>query len=143
MKSPGFSDFRPYKSTFEEYLSSGLGLHLYQLEIDSYQWQKGPRLGMNLKLFPVYEVNNQTSNTFNRSEVQRIMGMFTAWEIPDSELFGPYELLKFTLLDPYQEGSCLNPYSICFSTEFYQIKVKLILKCETCLCYCQPRNATE
>lgn len=99
LKSPGFSDFVPYKSEFERYLSSGLVLHQYQLEIVTFAWEKGPRLGMNLKLFPVY-VENST-HTFNTSEVRRITNLFTGWNIPDSELFGPYELIKFTLLGPY------------------------------------------
>ncbi|KAH7542848.1 hypothetical protein FEM48_Zijuj02G0118500 [Ziziphus jujuba var. spinosa] len=105
LKSPGFSDFRTYRSTFENYLTWGLDLHLYQLEIYSFRWQKGPRLEMYLKLFPVFGVNvvnNQTTHTFNDSEVQRIRNKYTSWKIPDSELFGPYELLNFTLLGPYQ-----------------------------------------
>lgn len=114
LKSPGFSDFPPYQSTFEEYLSSGLKLNLYQLEIAFLQWEKGPRLEMDLKIFPVYEVDNQTSHIFNRTERLRIMGMFTSWTIPDRDLFGPYELLGFTLLQPYQEGLSLKPYSMSF-----------------------------
>ncbi|KAK8515796.1 hypothetical protein V6N12_075817 [Hibiscus sabdariffa] len=39
------------------------------------------------------------------SEVQRIRGMFTGWLIPDSDIFGPYELLNFTLLDIYRDVS--------------------------------------
>ncbi|CAB4312324.1 unnamed protein product [Prunus armeniaca] len=101
LKSPGFSDFRPYKSTFEEYLTSGLDLSLDQLDLTSFVWEKGPRLRMNLKLFPVY-VNNSSSHTFNKSEVQRIMAKFTSWKIPDSDVFGPYELIDFILLDPYK-----------------------------------------
>ena len=95
---------------------------------------------MHLKLFPVYEVNNQTSHIFNMSEVQRLKSLFTSWGIHHSDLFGPYELLQFSLLGPYQEGLCLNPYSICFSREFYQIKVELNSKCETLLLAIQEHN---
>ncbi|PKA61797.1 putative LRR receptor-like serine/threonine-protein kinase [Apostasia shenzhenica] len=91
LKSPGFFDFRPYKNDFQVYLTSGLQLALYQVVLDSFMWTDGPRLRMNLKLFP----NN--TNLFNDSEVVRIRGMFTGWVIPDSEIFGPYELLNFTL----------------------------------------------
>ncbi|KAK9933598.1 hypothetical protein M0R45_020788 [Rubus argutus] len=102
LKSPGFSDFRPYKSTFEEYLTSSLDLNLGQLDIASYVWENGPRLSMSLKLFPAYgapTANN--SHFFDTSEVQRILGEFTSWKIPDVGLFGPYDLLQITLLDPY------------------------------------------
>jgi hypothetical protein len=102
LKSPGFMDFRPYISQFEEYLSSGLDLHFYQLDIGSPEWEEGPRLKMFLSLFPAYIDGN--SSTFNKSEVLRIKSMFTGWKIPDSDIFGPYELLKFTLLDPYKDG---------------------------------------
>ncbi|XP_043697922.1 probable LRR receptor-like serine/threonine-protein kinase At1g06840 isoform X2 [Telopea speciosissima] len=95
LKSPGFSDFRPYKIMFDEYMSSGLNLALYQVVIDTFIWEEGPRLKMNLKLFPV-------NYTFNTSEIKRIRGMFTGWKIPDSDIFGPYELLNFTLLGPYK-----------------------------------------
>ncbi|PWA71814.1 leucine-rich repeat protein kinase family protein [Artemisia annua] len=100
LKSPGISDFPAYFYSFEVYLTSGLKINQYQLDL-TYEWQKGPRLRMYLKIFPVYTVPG--SNTFNRSEVLRIRSMFTQWEIPDSEIFGPYELLNFTLLDPYKD----------------------------------------
>ncbi|XWS71957.1 hypothetical protein CRYUN_Cryun03dG0183200 [Craigia yunnanensis] len=102
LKSPGFSDFIPYISRFEVYLTSGLKLDLHQLYIDSFEWEKGPRLKMYLKLYPLYNASNN-SNMFNRSEVQRIGSMFTGWLIPDSDIFGPYELLNFTLLDIYRD----------------------------------------
>ena len=101
LKSPGFSNFLAYWDTFEYYLTSGLTLNLDQLKIDSVEWEKGPRLKMYLKLFPEF-VND--SHKFNTSEVQRIRGMFTGWNIPDSELFGPYELINFTLSDIYSDG---------------------------------------
>ncbi|KAK1437005.1 hypothetical protein QVD17_02790 [Tagetes erecta] len=108
LKSPGFSDFPAYFYPFEVYLTSGLKINHYQLDL-TYEWQKGPRLRMYLKIFPVYTGND--SNAFNRSEVLRIRKMFTQWEIPDSEIFGPYELLNFTLLDPYKDVIPTSPSS--------------------------------
>lgn len=104
MKSPGFSDFIPYVSEFQEYLTSGLSLDQHQLLIDSFQWQKGPRLRMYLKFFPLYGSNDNNSFIFNRSEVRRIRAMFTGWNIRDEDLFGPYELMDFTLSDVYRDG---------------------------------------
>ncbi|XP_058075294.1 probable LRR receptor-like serine/threonine-protein kinase At1g06840 [Magnolia sinica] len=104
LKSPGFSDFPPYEDPFEVYLTTGLKLDLYQLSIESFFWEEGPRLRMYLKLFPQFGSNQ----TFNGSEIRRIRSMFTGWTIPDSDIFGPYELLDFTLLGPYKneiEGS--------------------------------------
>eukprot|EP00268_Persea_americana_P063301 TRINITY_DN8202_c1_g1_i1.p1 TRINITY_DN8202_c1_g1~~TRINITY_DN8202_c1_g1_i1.p1 ORF type:complete len:948 (-),score=142.16 TRINITY_DN8202_c1_g1_i1:149-2992(-) len=105
LKSPGFSDFLPYVDLFEEYLTSGLKLEIYQLIIDSVIWEEGPRLKMHLKLFPQFSTTNFT---FNVTEIARIRSMFTGWTIPDSDIFGPYELLDFTLLGPY---ASLNPVS--------------------------------
>lgn len=102
LKSPGFTDFRPYKYQFEVYLTNGLDLEIFQLYIDSFIWEEGPRLKMYLKFFPVYI--NTTSHVFNKSEVLRIRSMFTGWKIPDSDIFGPYELLNFTLWGPYEDG---------------------------------------
>lgn len=106
LKSPGFSDFWPYLNQFEEYLTSGLHLYLYQLNIGSPAREVGNRWSMYLRIFPVYTGNS--SNEFNDSEVLRIRSMFTGWKIPDSSIFGPYELLNFTLLDPYKHGSSLK-----------------------------------
>ncbi|KAF0935583.1 hypothetical protein E2562_034977, partial [Oryza meyeriana var. granulata] len=89
LKSPGFWDFVPYEGQFQQYLSSGLSLSLYQLEVSTFMWEEGPRLKMYLKLFP-----NNTAY-FNTSEVSRLRGMFTGWLIGDSDIFGPYELLNF------------------------------------------------
>ncbi|KAK4419825.1 putative LRR receptor-like serine/threonine-protein kinase [Sesamum alatum] len=100
LKSPGFSYFLPYFNTFEENLSSGLGLKRYQLHIDSVAWQKGPRLRMYLKIFPTYK--NESKQLLNRSEVERILSLFSGWRIRDSQVFGPFELLNFTLPEPYE-----------------------------------------
>ena len=100
LKSPGFSDFLPYVNTFKEYLSTGLEMNLSQLEIQSAEWQDGPRIKMDLKIFP----SNVTTKMFNRSEVLWIREMFSGWRIPDSQVFGPYEFLSFTLPPSYDEG---------------------------------------
>ncbi|KAM5560747.1 putative LRR receptor-like serine/threonine-protein kinase [Rosa sericea] len=99
LKSPSFSYFPPYIQQFEEYLTSSLKLEIYQLSISSFVWEKGPRLRMQLKFFPVYGASH--SYTFNASEVLRIRGIFTSWEFRQNDFFGPYELLDFKLLGPY------------------------------------------
>ncbi|KAI3925176.1 hypothetical protein MKW98_009826 [Papaver atlanticum] len=92
LKSPGFSDFRPYEDAFNVDLSSSLSLELYQIPVHSFAWEKGPRLTMHLNLFPNYRVR-----TFNESEIQRIRSLFTGWKIHSSDIFGPYELKNFKL----------------------------------------------
>ncbi|KAK4407627.1 putative LRR receptor-like serine/threonine-protein kinase [Sesamum angolense] len=106
LKSPSFSYFLPYFNTFEENLSSGLGLNLYQLQIDSAAWQKGPRLRMYLKIFPMYA--NKSEQLLNRSEVERILSLFGGWRIRDSQVFGPFEFLNYTLPDPYEDVSRIS-----------------------------------
>ncbi|GLU11965.1 hypothetical protein SLE2022_286800 [Rubroshorea leprosula] len=96
MKSPGISDFIPYKKKFEEFLTQSLHLSIYQLYIYSCAWQ-GPRLGMYLKLYPVYD------HKFNKSEVERIRSLFTGWEFDNSNIFGPCDLINFTLPDVYKD----------------------------------------
>ncbi|WOL14756.1 putative LRR receptor-like serine/threonine-protein kinase [Canna indica] len=108
LKSPGFSNFQPYLLDFEDYLTSGLELSLYQLDIVSAVWEEGPRLKMELKLFP----NNDS--LFNASEVIRIRSMFTGWLISDSDLFGPYELLNFNM--GYYGNALANPSKSGLST---------------------------
>ncbi|KAM3336733.1 hypothetical protein ACQJBY_030637 [Aegilops geniculata] len=89
LKSPGFWDFVPYEAQFQEYLSSGLFLNSYQLEVTTFMWEEGPRLKMTLKLFP------NSTILFNSREVERLRYMFTGWLIADSDIFGPYELINF------------------------------------------------
>lgn len=104
LKSPSFTYFPPYVYPFEEYLTNTLNLELYQLSIDSFAWEKGPRLKMYLKLFPTLN----RSSTFDDSEVRQIRDRFTSWKFPGSDIFGPYELLNFTLLGPYSNRMCLS-----------------------------------
>ncbi|KAL7169457.1 hypothetical protein ACSBR2_034489 [Camellia fascicularis] len=99
LKSPSFSYFSPYVSQFETDLTSSLNLESYQLSIESIVWEEGPRLRMYLKLFP--RIIDDHTHIFNLSEILRIRGRFTSWNFTGSDLFGPYELLNFTLLGPY------------------------------------------
>lgn len=99
LRSPGFSYFPPYFNTFEEYLSSNLKIHPNQISY-TFEWQVGPRILMILKLYPEY-VDDNSSHTFNTSEVQRIRNMFTGWTIPNRDLFGPYDLMDPV---PYNNG---------------------------------------
>ncbi|CAA3025656.1 probable LRR receptor-like serine threonine-kinase At1g06840 isoform X1 [Olea europaea subsp. europaea] len=111
LKSPGFTKFRPYFDKFEHYVSSALDLNIYQFHIDSVAWEKGPRLRMYLKIFPAY-VNNSI-HLFNGSEVLRIHGLFSGWRIHGNAVFGPFELLNFTLLEPYKdEFPSSSPFGI-------------------------------
>lgn len=108
LKSPGFSDFPPYLDRFEVHLTSGLSLYPYQIDVGLPVWEYGPRLRMYLRIFPVYIDN--TSSLFNKSEVLRIWSDFTGWKISDTGIFGPYDLLNFTLLDPYKDGLSRHPF---------------------------------
>ncbi|KAJ9167346.1 hypothetical protein P3X46_022008 [Hevea brasiliensis] len=111
LKSPGFSNFLPYRDAFKEHLTSGLNLELYQLYLENFQWEEGPRLKMQLQLFPVYDASNKSSHVFNASEVLRIMSKFTGWDIHRNETFGPYELLYFPLWEPYNNVFVTSPSS--------------------------------
>jgi len=99
LKSPGFSFFPPYIKMFEDYLTSELNLHLYQLSIASYSWLPGPRLTMNLKIFPPI---NQSVRELNKSEILRIRNRFGGWKFHKSDIFGPYELINITLEEQYE-----------------------------------------
>ncbi|KAK7385633.1 hypothetical protein VNO78_31381 [Psophocarpus tetragonolobus] len=110
LKSPAFSDFRRYMNAFQSMMSKGLKIHINQFYIDSFAWEDGPRLGMNLKLFPIY-VDNRSSHVFNTSEVLRIRNSFIDFDLPTNDLFGPFELLNFILLDPYRDVITTSPSS--------------------------------
>lgn len=100
LRSPSISDFPPYAGRFTYYITSNLDLELYQLVVDSFIWQKGPRLRMFLKFYPL--VGNY-SGEFNASEVQRLMNDIARFTLNTSDIFGPYDLLNFTL-GQYQSG---------------------------------------
>ncbi|XP_062207252.1 probable LRR receptor-like serine/threonine-protein kinase At1g06840 isoform X2 [Phragmites australis] len=91
LKSPGISEFRPYKEAFEINLAHLLDLLVYQLYIERYIWEAGPRLNIHLKLFP------SNTSLFNVSEVVQLRELLAGWQITLADVFGPYELLNFTL----------------------------------------------
>ncbi|KAK4606900.1 hypothetical protein RGQ29_000937 [Quercus rubra] len=106
LKSPGFTDFRPYIDDFEVYMTGGLHLFLNQLDFKNlWAWEEGPRLKITLKFFP------ENTSKFNSSELLRITSNFTSWKIPDSDIFGPYELLGLDLLDVYKSEVGNSPSS--------------------------------
>ncbi|XP_069145284.1 probable LRR receptor-like serine/threonine-protein kinase At1g06840 isoform X6 [Solanum lycopersicum] len=102
LKSPGFRDFRSYMDQFKWYITIGLKLNISQLHLNTFSLEAGPRVKMYLRIFPIFDDNN-SSRLFNKSEVLRLRSMFTGWLIPDNDLFGPYELINFTLLADYRE----------------------------------------
>ncbi|OIW01382.1 hypothetical protein TanjilG_12922 [Lupinus angustifolius] len=51
LKSPSFSYFPTYRTSFQSYITQSLNMDFYQLSIDSYSWEEGPRLNMYLKFF--------------------------------------------------------------------------------------------
>jgi hypothetical protein len=108
LKSPGFSDFRPYVNMFEQYMTTGLEILPYQLYLHSFAWESGPRVRMFLKFFPADADVSNNSFKFNNSEVRRIVDKFTTWSIPLCGLFGPYELLNFNLSSVYIDGLSRN-----------------------------------
>ncbi|KAJ3669098.1 hypothetical protein LUZ60_011048 [Juncus effusus] len=91
LKSPGISDFKPYLTDFDINLTELLNLFAYQAYIERYIWEAGPRISMQLKLYP------SNSSLFNVSEIVRLRRTLAGWEITLSDVFGPYELLNFTL----------------------------------------------
>ncbi|KAK1563430.1 hypothetical protein Q3G72_027440 [Acer saccharum] len=101
LRSPSISNFRPYTDRYQAYLTTSLSLDLYQLSIGSFIWQKGPRLRIYVKFFP--QQSNST-NTFNKSEIQRLRDMIATFSLPPNDIFGPYQLLNFTLLGPYADA---------------------------------------
>ncbi|KAH7434357.1 hypothetical protein KP509_06G014200 [Ceratopteris richardii] len=100
LKSPGFAIFPPYEDGFQVYLSSGLNLSEYQVNVSSFEWEPGPRLRMNLKLFP-----DSTTDEFTEAEVEHLYNTFSTWNIPDNDTFGPYEVLFFNKDFPYNGSS--------------------------------------
>ncbi|KAI9380698.1 hypothetical protein POPTR_016G140101v4 [Populus trichocarpa] len=99
LRSPSISDFQPYKFPFELWITDYLGMNPYQLVVDSFMWEEGPRLRMYLKIFPSF--SNDT-HKFNTSEILQLMDEFATFSFPSDDTFGPYDLLNFTLLGPYK-----------------------------------------
>lgn len=118
LRSPSISDFRPYIGQFETYMAKNLGMDLYQLVIGSFIWQEGPRLRMLLKIFPQYSNN---SNLFNGSEVNRVINLFATFAFNSSDIFGPYDLLNFTLGEPYGNGMCTTSLYLMFDLKIIRL----------------------
>ncbi|KAK2657768.1 hypothetical protein Ddye_010820 [Dipteronia dyeriana] len=102
LRSPSISNFRPYTNEFQAYLTTSLSLDLYQLSIGSFIWQNGSRLRIYVKFFPQY---SNSSSKFNKSEIQRLRDMIATFSLPSSDIFGPYQLLNFTLVGPYADSA--------------------------------------
>jgi len=88
--SPSFSLFDRYESAFVSWISAGLNLTQLQVFLRSYMWQEGPQLVLTILLFP-----DKNRTRFADAEFDRLYNSFTQGQIPDSKLFGPYELLSF------------------------------------------------
>ncbi|KAJ6708481.1 LEUCINE-RICH REPEAT PROTEIN KINASE FAMILY PROTEIN [Salix viminalis] len=101
LRSPSISDFQPYKFPFKHWITSNLRLNPYQLVIDSFIWDEGPRLRMYLKIFPPF---SKDTSQFNTSDIQHLMDQFATFSLTGDDNFGPYDLLNFTLLGPYKNG---------------------------------------
>ncbi|MCE3052179.1 hypothetical protein HAX54_051755 [Datura stramonium] len=100
LRSPSISDFPPHYSDFEQWITNGVNMSLYQLYIHSVAWQSGPRLRVFLKIFPP-RINDSRTNDFgkfNDSEVERIANKFATFNLTGSDIFGPYDLLNFTAM---------------------------------------------
>lgn len=100
LKSPGFAVYPPYETMFESYMSSQLNFSLYQVNASDFTWEPGPRLGLDIKLFP-----SKNAYQFNESEVSLLFETFTNWKIGDNNTFGPYEVLYFEIGFPYNLSS--------------------------------------
>jgi hypothetical protein len=115
LRSPSISDFQPYKFPFELWITDYLGMNPYQLVVDSFMWEEGPRLRMYLKIFPSF--SNDT-HKFNTSEILQLMDEFATFSFPSDDTFGPYDLLNFTLLGPYKNGMSLELHVFHFKHQF-------------------------
>ncbi|KAJ6365849.1 hypothetical protein OIU76_030598 [Salix suchowensis] len=106
--SPSISDFPPYKIPFKHWITSNLRLNPYQLVIDSFIWDEGPRLRMYLKIFPPF---SKDTSQFNTSDIKHLMDRFATFSLTGDDNFGPYDLLNFTLLGPYKNVIPKHPKS--------------------------------
>lgn len=101
LRSPSFSDFRPYTVAYMLDVASNLGINLYQLSIESFSWQSGPRLAINMKVFP--DLNSK----FNTTELPRIVDFFATFSLDTDDSLGPYEIIYINLLGPYKDGNSI------------------------------------
>ncbi|RVW30374.1 putative LRR receptor-like serine/threonine-protein kinase [Vitis vinifera] len=87
LKSPSFSYFIPYESPFEKYVTSVLNMELYQLHIDSFFWEEGPRLRMHFKLFQHTIITHSIQVRFCELEASLHHGTFLAMTFLDHMSF--------------------------------------------------------
>ncbi|KAL1197155.1 putative LRR receptor-like serine/threonine-protein kinase [Cardamine amara subsp. amara] len=92
LRTPSFSDFRPYRVAYMLDVAStaNLGINSYQISIESFSWQLGPRLSMDMKIFPEY---NDLIRKFNTTEAQRIVDFFATFTLDTDDSLGPYEII--------------------------------------------------
>lgn len=103
LKSPEFTYFPPLENDFINYFSDGLRVFPYQVNISDFKVEPGPRLRMNIKLFPNYPLQK-----FNDTEVLRLYSTLSDWSFSDSPIFGPTELLYFSIFYPYNLTSLMT-----------------------------------
>lgn len=96
LKSPSFAIYQPYETAFQSYLSASTNLANYQVNASVFKWEPGPRLSLIIKLFP----SNDTVQ-FSDWDVLRLYNQFATWNFPDNKTFGPYEMIAFDILFPY------------------------------------------
>ncbi|MCO5575715.1 hypothetical protein L7F22_029518 [Adiantum nelumboides] len=96
LKSPSFAIYEPYKPLLEAYLANSTNLSSYQVNASVFRWAPGPRLNINLKLFP-----DRNTSEFSGTEVTRLYNQFATWSFPETTIFGPYEMIAFDLKFPY------------------------------------------
>lgn len=103
--SPSFTLFDRYDTAFVSYLSAGLNLTQLQVVLRDYTWQPGPRLAMTILLFPPTNVTR-----FVESEFNRLYTSLSGWLIPESDVFGPFELTTFEPRSTLQVGRSGSTY---------------------------------
>ena len=108
LRSPSMSHFRPYIDQFKDYITSQLEMDLYQLDVANFTWVTGPKLILFLKLFP--PIRN-TSNKFSAYEMINLTTKFYTLDLPLDNFFGPYDLINFSFIGPYENGMSLEFYS--------------------------------
>ncbi|KAK7845705.1 putative lrr receptor-like serine/threonine-protein kinase, partial [Quercus suber] len=138
LKSPGFSDFRPYRYEFEVFLTSRLELSLYQLyNIDSFTWEEGPRLVMHLKFFPVYDAENNThganspSSGLSKGTLAGLVLGTIAVAITLSAIMLVYEFMSNSTLRDHLSAKCNEPLNFAMRLRIAQGSAKGILYLHT------------
>ncbi|KAL5550408.1 hypothetical protein UlMin_000584 [Ulmus minor] len=98
LRSPSISEFQAYIGDFKEYITSNFQLEPYQLVVDTYMWEEGPRLNVFLKFFPQFANN---TDQFNTSALQNLTERIASFTLPLNDTFGPSDFHEFILLGPY------------------------------------------